>query len=164
MSAFACLVEHPEGVRLKGAAAQTPLRAGQMVIGHGTYEDGSETGPGAFLVLRQLGAKEYLLAPFGTSDGDWSSYLSDKTTVKAVLLRTAKDAVPKDKELLRRWRVVSESGEVPKRADYEIFGKKIADGVEQKWNFLNELVVSEKPPPEAATDPHFSVSVNNAGH
>ena len=156
MAAFACLMEQPNGVRLKGAAAQAPLAAGQMVIGHGTFTDGSETGSGAFLVLRQLGAKEYLLAPFGTADSDWSSYLSEKSTVKAVLLRSAKDAIPDDKELIRRWRIVSENGEVPKRADYECFGKKIADGVVPKWIFLNELVVSEKPPPQAATVSHFT--------
>ena len=161
---FVGLVEQPDTVQLRGAAAQTPLTAGQMIVGNGTFPDGSATGKGIFLVLRQSSAKTYVLAPFGSEDGDWSAWLEDKTSVKAVLWRSTKDPVPENDELLRRWQIVSEKGVVPKKEDYVSYGKKIAEGILKKWNFLNELVVSEKPPPEAATDPHFSVSVNNAGH
>ena len=152
---FVGLVEQPDTVQLRGAAAQTPMTAGQMVVGNGTFNDGSATGLGIFLVLRQVSAKTYLLAPFGTNDGDWSAWLSEKSTVKAVLWRSTKDPIPEDDELLRRWQVVSEKGEVPKKDDYVSYGKKIADGILKKWEFLNELVVSEKPPPEAATDPFY---------
>ena len=155
------LIEQPDTVVLRGAAARTPLAAGQMIVGSGTFSDGTATELGIFLVLRQVSAKSYLLAPFGTKDADWSKWLDEKTAVTAVLLRAARDPIPEDDELLRRWRVVSEKGEVPLKKDYLAFGKKIADGIEKKWAFLNELVVSEKPPPQAATVPHFSVIVNN---
>ena len=152
---FVGLVAQPDTLQLRGSAAQTPLTAGQMIVGNGTYTDGSATGPGIFLVLRQLDATEYLLAPFGTTDGDWSQWLGDKSSEKTVLWRNAKDPIPEEKELLRRWQVISEKGEVPKKSDYVEYGKKIAEGIEKKWSFLNDLVVSERPPPQAATVPPF---------
>ena len=36
--------------------------------------------------------------------------------------------------------------------DYVAYGKKVTGAIEEKWKFLNELVVSEKPPPQAATN------------
>ena len=158
------LTAQPGVEQLRGALAQRPLEAGQMIVGCGTWSEGTPTDLGVFLVLRQLSAKSYLLAPFGSKDACWDKWLADKSSVKAVVWRHAKDAVPEEDELLRYWRVVSGKGEVPQKNDYVAFGKKIADGIVKKWNFLNELVVSDKPPPEAATDPHFSVIVNNAGH
>ena len=156
---FVGLVAQPDTEQLRGSAAQTPLAAGQMIVGYGTYSDGSAAGPGVFLVLRQLDAKEYLLAPFGTTDGDWSQWLGDKLSVRTVLWRNAKDPIPEEKELLRRWRVISERGEAPKKGDYVEFGKKIADEIAKRWSFVNDLVVSDRPPPQAATVPHFPVSV-----
>ena len=152
---FVGLVAQAETEVLKGAAAQKPMSAGQMIIGNGTYSDGTATGLGIFLVLRQASTKVYVLAPFGSDDGDWSKWLADKSHVKAVLWRNESDPIPKEDELLRRWRVVSEKGEAPQKSDYSAFGKTIADGILKKWEFLNELVVSEKPPPEAATDPFY---------
>ena len=131
------LVEQPDTVLLRGAAAQTPMSAGQMIVGSGTFTDGSATDLGIFVVLRQVSAKTYLLAPFGTKDVDWAKWLDERTTVKAVLWRATKDPIPDDDELLRRWRIVSEKGEVPQKSDYVAFGKKIADGIEKKWEFLN---------------------------
>ena len=152
---FACLVPQEGSEQLKGAQALKPLTAGQMIIAHGTYEDGSETGPGVFLILRQTGAKEYVLSPLGSSDEYWEAYLSTAPTVKAQLWRNAKDAIPSDIELLRRWRVVSGAGEVPKKSDYVGFSKPIVEGLIRKWDFLNALVVSEKPAPQAGNDHIF---------
>ena len=47
-------------------------------------------------------------------------------------------------------------GEEPKRGEYANYGKEIAYGIEKKRAFRSELVVSGKPPPQAATVPHFS--------
>ena len=152
---FVGLVPQEDTEQLRGSAALTPLAAGQMIVGQGTYTDGSATGPGIFLVLRQLDAKEYMMAPLGTSDGDWSRWLGEKISIKVVLWRNLKDPIPEDKELLRRWKVMSERGEVPTKSDYLEYGKKIAEGISKRWSFLNDLVVSERPPPQAATVPHF---------
>ena len=114
-----------------------------MIIAHGTYEDGSETGPGVFLILRQTGAKEYVMSPLGSSDEYWEAYLSTAPTVKALLWRDQR-YIPSDKELLRRWSVVSGVGEAPKKSDYVGFSKPIVEGLIKTWEFLNELVVSEK--------------------
>ena len=152
-ASFVSLVAHDEAVRLTGVKAQKPLAAGQMVIAHGTYEDGSETGAGIFLILRQVGAREYVMAPLGSADPYWEAFLAETPTVKAVLLRDASDAIPSDKELFRRWRIVSEAGEAPKKKDYVGFPKPFVDGLSKKWKFLNELVVSEKPPLQAGNDP-----------
>ena len=96
------------------------------------------------------------MSPLGSSDEYWEVYLSTAPTVKARLWRSAKDAIPSDTEkLLRRWRVVSGAGEVPKKKDQLGFSKSIVEGLIRKWDFLNELVVSEKPAPEAGND-HIS--------
>ena len=93
------------------------------------------------------------MSPLGSSDEYWEAYLATAPTVKALVWRNAKDAIPADKELLRRWRIVSEAGEEPKKSDYGGFSKPIVDGLHKKRKFLNELVVPEKPPPEAGNDP-----------
>ena len=64
------LIEQPDTEVLRGAAARTPLAAGQMIVGSGTFSDGSATDFGIFLVLRQVSAKSYMLAPFGSKDAD----------------------------------------------------------------------------------------------
>ena len=161
---FISVVAQPDTEQLKGAAACVPLSAGQMIVGNGTYADGTATGLSVFLVLRQSSTKTFVLAPFGSEDVEYGKWLSKRMYIKAVIWRSEKDPVPEDDELLRRWRVVSEIGEEPQRKDYEMFGKTIADNISKKWAVLNELVVSDKPPPQAATDPHFSVIVDNAGH
>ena len=66
--------------------------------------------------------------------------------------RDANEAIPTDKELFRRWRIVSGAKEVPKKSDYVGFAKGILEGPVRKWEFLNELVVSEKPAPQAGND------------
>ena len=128
-----------------------------MIVCNGTYNDGSPTGLAIFLVLRQASTKTYILAPFGSEDADWSKWLSTKNHVKAMLWRGEKEPIPADEELLRRWRIVSEKGVAPQSEDYEgDFGKRVANGILKKWEMLNELVVSDKPPPQAVTNP-FSV-------
>ena len=151
-ASFVCVAAQDGAERLAGAAAKQPLLAGQTIIAHGTHEDGTETGAGIFLVLRQVNARMYMLAPLGTSDEYWDSYLSQMPTVKAVIRRNASDTMPVATELLRRWRIVTEAGEVPKSKDYRGFKKPILDRLSEKWYFLNELVVSEKPPPQAGDD------------
>ena len=152
---FVGVVAQPDTEQLKGAAARVPLSAGQMIVGNCTFEDGTATGLGVFLVLRQASTKTFVLAPFGSQDAEYSKWLSKQIYLKAVIWRSEKDPIPEDDELLRRWRVVSDIGEEPQRKDYEMFGKTIADNISKKWAVLNELVVSEKPPPEAATDPFY---------
>ena len=96
-----------------------------------------------------------VMSPPASSDEYWEAYLSTAPTVKALLWRSAKDAIPSDKELLRRWRVASGAGEVPKKSDYVGFSKSIVESLIRKWEFLNELVVSEKPAPQAGNDHIF---------
>ena len=139
-------------MKITGALAKQPLKAGQTIIAHGTHEDSSEIGAGIFLVLRQMGAREYMLAPLGSADEYWESYLSQMPTVKAVLWRDASETMPPEKELIVRWRIVSEVGEAPQNKDFRDFGKAVVEGLSRKWHFLNELVVSEKPPPQAGND------------
>ena len=100
---FVGLVAQDDTVILSGEAARVPLQAGQTIVANGTFSDGSGTKPGIFLVLRQLSTKEYLLGPLGTLDKDWSKWLRDRASVRAVLWGSAKDPIPEDEELLRRW-------------------------------------------------------------
>ena len=112
------------------------------------------------MVLRQTGTGEYLLAPMGTTDAHWESWLKKFSSVKALLWRHTDDAVPKEKELLRRWQVVSAAGVKPKLSDFMAYGKPIAERVVKQWGFLSDMVVTEGPPPEAVTVPYFPVTVN----
>ena len=155
-ASFVGFVKQDGVERLTGGRARQPLLAGQTIVAHGTHEDGSATGPGIFLVLRQSSARDYLMAPLGSSDGYWQSYLAELPTVKAMLWRDSQEAMQEGKELLVCWRVASDVGEVPNAKDYGEFKKPLVKDLAKKWHFLNELVVSEKPPPQAATVPHFA--------
>ena len=68
-------------------------------------------------------------------------------------MRAPIDPIPADMELLQRWRVVSEPGQPPKKEDYGDLPQHLAEAILRKWEFLNELVVSEKPQPQAGNDP-----------
>ena len=151
---YACFVAHDGAEQLKGMLAKEPLKPGQTIVAHGTHEDGEETGPGVFLVLRQIDSRQYMLAPLGSADEYWESYLSRLPTVRAVLKRKASDTTPANTEQLVRWRIVSKEGEVPKKRDYGDIGleKPMVEGLSKKWHFLNELVVSEKPPAQVGND------------
>ena len=158
-NAFVGLVAQADTEVLKGSAAQKPLGAGDMIIAHGTYTDGGSTGPGIFLILRQVDAKVYEMVPFGSNDKDWSKWLRDKNIVRAVLWGNESDPIPEEHEMLRRWLVVSKAGERPQRSDYEDFGKKVADGILPKWSFANEMMVSQRAAPQAVTVPFFGKRV-----
>ena len=123
------LVAQPEVEQLRGAYAQKPFEAGQMIVGCGSWPDNTPTDYGIFLVLRQLDSKRYLMAPLGTKDVEWGKWLAEKANVKVMLWRKVTDNVPEDEELLRNWRIVSEKGEEPQKDDYAAFGSKIADGL-----------------------------------
>ena len=151
---FVGFVVQEHTVQPRGAAGHAPLSAGQMIIAHGTFTDGSPTGPGVFMVLRQVSAYTFKLAPIGTDDGDWAKWLRDRSSVTAILWRDPKEAVPENEELLRRWSVVSQRDEVPQKKDYEdLFKKKVVDGIPKKWEFLNDLMVADTAPPQAVTVP-----------
>ena len=140
---FSCLFERDVAVRLTGASAKLPIKAGQMIIAHGMHEDGTETGAGIFLVLRHVTPSQYLLAPMGSADAYWESHLTQLPTVKARLQRSSGETVPTGMELLGRWRVVSEEGEVPRKKDYGGFSKPMIEGLAKKWHSLKELVAKE---------------------
>ena len=150
---FVGVVAQDNTEMLRGDAARVPLQAGQTIVANGTFTDGSGTKAGIFLVLRQLNAKKFLLGPLGTLDKDWSKWLRDHASVKAVLWGSTKDPIPEEEELLRRWCVVAERGEEPRPGDLEEFGTKIVEGVAKQWGFLNDLVVSDAPAPQAVTVP-----------
>ena len=104
-------------------------------------------------MLRGTGNLTYLLAPLGSPDPYWGDHLARQPQVKAKIMRVASDLVPADMELLRRWRVVSEPGQAPNPEDYGSLPQHITETILPKWRFLHELVVAEKPQPQAGNDP-----------
>ena len=124
-----------------------------MIVAHGIFDDGSATEEGVFLVLRGLGNAAYVLAPLGSLDPYWGDHLAKHPQVKAKIMKTATDTVPGDFELLQRWQVISEAGQEPVKSDYDRFPQTMLDSIIPRWRFLNELVVSEKPQPQAGNDP-----------
>ena len=99
----------------------------KTIIAHGTFDDGQETGPAGFVVLRNVGKhagmQTYLLAPIGCTDPYWGDHLSKTPQVRACVMRSLKDPVPTGAELLRQWRVVADAGMEPNRDDFSSFGK-----------------------------------------
>ena len=153
ISPYISVVGHPAAFQLAGERARSPLVAGQMIIAHGLFDDSTETGAAVFLVLRGLGNFTYVLAPLGTEDPYWGDHLAKQPQVKARVMRAMSDVVPGDMELIQRWHLMSDPGEEPCMKDYDAFPKSMVESILPRWRFLNELVVSEKPQPQAGNDP-----------
>ena len=134
--------------RLTGDRAANPLSAGETILGHGTFEDGTETGAALFLVLRCTGKQTYALAPLGCKDEYWSSHLSMHPQVSARILRGSKDPVPDGSELLRRWRLLGTVGAEPDWSDVTFLGKNGVASAQKTWTFLQDFVVAEGEKPQ----------------
>ena len=141
--AFLSVAELSTAFTLVGSKAANPLAAGATVLGHGTFEDGTETGPAFFVVLRSVSRGIYLLAPLGTTDGYWGNHLAKAPQVRARILQNVTEKTPKDMELLRHWQPVADPGVEPERSDFKKLGKDGAEEALKKWRFLKDLVVSD---------------------
>ena len=86
-------------------------------------------------------------------DPYWGDHLAKHPQVKAKIMRTLSDVVPGDMELIQRWRLMSDPGQEPRKEDYEASPQSMVESILPRWKFLNELVVSEKPQPQAGNDP-----------
>ena len=116
------------------------------ILAFGTYADLSEAGPAAFTVLRHAERGVYKMAPLGSSDAYWADHLGKLPQVKARILRTGKEKVEDDVELVRRWRVIGRPGEQLDKKDLDFLGIKPAEKALKTWRFLQEEVVSDMPP------------------
>ena len=132
---------------LAGEKALNPLKAGETIIGRGTFDDGAETGPGVFVVVRSKPNYTYVLAPLGSEDEYWSDHLRQNPTVDARILR-GKEVPGADMELLRRWIVISPPGVAPPRSSLTMLGKKGTDEALRQWKFLADNVVAENDTPQ----------------
>ena len=146
--AFVSVAELSTAYTLGGAKAANPLVAGSTIVGHGTFDDGEETGPAYFVVIRGLSRGVYLLAPLGAVDVYWGDFLAKKPQVKVRILQSPTDKVPADMELLRRWRVLAEPGAEPDKEHFCELGAQGRDQALKTWRFLQEVVVSEKDQPQ----------------
>ena len=134
--------------RLTGERALNPLNAGDTIVGHGTFEDGTETGPAVFLVLRSSAKHTYTMAPLGCQDEYWGSHLSQSPQVSARILRNVKDPVPADNELIRRWKLIGTSRNEPEWTDVTFLGKVGVTAAQKSWVFLQDFLVAEGQPPQ----------------
>ena len=142
-SPYLSLAELDSAITLHGTRAADPWKGGDVVIAHGTFDDGDETGPGAFVVIRSLAHHVYLLAPVGCVDPYWQHHLGGKPQVKARVLKHWKDKVPDEMELIRRWRLVGSSDSPPSRDDLTFLGEKEADAAVRQYGFLVDMVVAD---------------------
>ena len=60
-SPYVSVMEHAEAFQLSGNKVRNPLKSGQMIVVHGTFDDLTETGAFIFFVLRDVGSHTYLL-------------------------------------------------------------------------------------------------------
>ena len=148
ISQYVAVAPVDNALRLAGERALNPLRAGETIIGHGTFEDGMETGPGVFLVLRCTAKHTYALAPLGCQDEYWSSHLSKFPQVSVRILRNLKDPVTAGNELLRRWKVIGTAGIEPDWSDVTFLGKSGVTAAQKSWAFLQDFLVADKQPPQ----------------
>ena len=57
--------------KLAGEKALNLLKAGHVILAHGTFEDGGETGPAVFGVTRNSEKGVLMVAPLGSVDEYW---------------------------------------------------------------------------------------------
>ena len=152
-SPFLSLAELDNAIQLHGDRAANPWTGGDVVVAHGTYDDGEETGPGAFVVIRRLAPAVYLLAPVGCTDPNWQHHLQDKPQIKGRVLRSVKEKIPEEMDLIRRWRKVGNSQSPPSRADLLFLGEKNADAALRQYKFLVDLVVADDQAPQDGLAP-----------
>ena len=147
-SPFLSVAEMENAIQLHGDRAANPWKGGDVLVAHGTYDDGEETGPGAFVVIRRLAPALYLLAPVGCTYENWQHHLKDKPQIKARVLRSVKEKIPESMDLVRRWRVVGNSQTPPSREDLLFVGEKDADAALRQYGFLMDLVVTDDQAPQ----------------
>ena len=147
-SPFLSVAELDHAIQLHGERAANPWTGGDVIVAHGTFDDGAETGPGAFVVIRRLAPAVYVLAPVGCADDDWQEHLQDKPQIKGRVLRSVKDKIPEEMDLIRRWRKVGSSKSPPSRADLDFLGEEKVEAAMQQYKFLVDLVVSDDQAPQ----------------
>ena len=76
-SPYLSLAELDSAIQLHGVRAADPWTGGDVLIAHGTFDDGDETGPRAFVVIRSLAHHVYLLAPVGCTNEYWQHHLGE---------------------------------------------------------------------------------------
>ena len=147
-SPFVCVAKVEGALQLSGEKSSQPLKSGQTIAAHGTFDDLTETGLGVFVVLKCSSRHHtYDLAPVGCVDPYWSEHLKGKPSVTAKVKARAGEKVdsgPNGVELLTRWKIVAEPGDEPTVADLEALGKVGAEEAIKKWHFLAEYVVSDQ--------------------
>ena len=134
--------------RLTGERALNPVCAGDTIVGHGAFEDGTETGPAVLLVLRSTAKHTFSMAPLACQDEYWSSHLSKFPQISARILRNLKDPVPADNELIRRWKLIGTAGSEPEWSDVTFLGKAGVTAAQKTWGFLQDFLVAEGEQPQ----------------
>ena len=142
---FVSLVSLPNAFTLGGAKAAAPFEAGSVILGRGTFEGSEETDDAYFVVLRSDGKGVYLMAPLGTADKYWHSHLERQPQVRVKLLQHAKEKLPADGELLRRWRVLAGPTEDPEKDAFVGLSKVAVDKALKRLKFCRDNVVSDVP-------------------
>ena len=143
-SPFVSVVKVDGALQLGGDKSAQPLKAGQTIAAHGTFEDQTETDLGYFVVLRcSEKHHSYDLAPVGCVDPYWSEHLKGSPSVVAKVKARTGEKADSSIELLTRWRIVAEPGMVPASSALEPLGKHGAEEAIKKWHFLSEYIVSD---------------------
>ena len=141
---------------LGGDKARNPWSAGDVLACHGTFEDGSETDVGVFVVVRREDKGLHVLAPIGCSDEYWKEHLRTKHQVMAKILQEPGEKVKGDVELMRRWRILASAGSKLEKDSVAFLGRADADQAMKTWKFLVDTVVSDvERPKESDRDPHL---------
>ena len=63
---------------------------------------------------------------------------------KAEGIPDRKETVPPEMEFLRRWRVLAEPGEEPRKDDFAGLKKEEVEQALKTWRFLQDLVLADK--------------------
>ena len=147
-SPFLSVAALDNAIQLHGDRAVNPWTGGDVIVAHGTFDDGTESGLGAFVVIRRVAPSVYILAPVGCADPDWQEHLQEKPQIKGRVLRCVKEKIPEEMDLIRRWRKVGSTRSPPSRTDLVFLGEEKADAALQQYKFLVDLVVSDNQAPQ----------------
>ena len=138
--------------QLEGTKDNEPFLAGSVLVAHGRFDDSSETGAGAFAVVRGPDKGNYVLAPLGCTDEYWGAHLKSCPQVCARLMKNWKEKPEKDMETLTRWRVVCLPGNELDPDELSFLGKAASSQAMKTWEFVRDNVVAEVRPQKDGKD------------
>jgi hypothetical protein len=156
--AFQTLMVDGPGALAVGDDARVPLRAGQVILVHGIFDDGADAGEALGVVIRPGTASRSYMVKFVEAANDyWSWALFDKDdSASQTYVRLMTEWAEPDRdqsgwptEWLSAWRVLAEKDKEYDLAEVDWLSN--ARGCRKSIGFIREMLSSERMAPQVTT-------------